>query len=68
MVFKLLTDFKGTAVRRQIPHQKSNDWCVPHNISFVSPGTVTKGDFKPEISDENSIERLEMFKIQTKLG
>lgn len=51
MFLKLLTDFKRTAVYRQIPHQKSDDWGVPHHMSFVSPGTVRKGDFKPEISD-----------------
>lgn len=57
-----------TAVYRQIPHQKSNDWGLPHHVPFVNPDTVRKDDFKREISDENSTEALKMFKIQTKLG
>jgi len=49
-------------------HQKSNDWGLLHHMSFVNPDNIRKGDFKPEISDENSTEALEMIKIQTKLG
>lgn len=68
MFLKLLTDSKRTAVYRQIPHKKSNDWGLPHHMSFLNTDTDRKGDFRPGMSDENSIEALEMFKIQTKLG
>lgn len=54
MFLKLVTDSMRRAVYKQIRHQKSNDWGLPHHVPSVNPDTVRKGDFKHYISDLNS--------------